>query len=225
MDVLSLVIGFIVGLVCGSSAIYIYTKYRGKGDKKVSITSSPLSPSAPTGARLVESVALDRAKRELKTLLLEKELLSNALTRVYEAESEGMITKEEREKLSEKYREQLKSVNEKLSNLEALIEVGELEKLRNELFNLLKQKIEQIEERLQRARSRLEEMRGVAKPTTSIEATHPTPIPVPISTTPSEKKVEKPVAREQPEVDTRVKKLRDEVLEALAKLEQIDIEE
>lgn len=196
-------IGFAIGVVCGSIIIYIF-KYRVKIEEKMSLPKS-------MEVKSIESVKLDKMRRELKTLLLEKDLLSNALTRVYEAESEGLITKEEREKLSEKYREQLKLINEKLSNLEAFIEVGELEKLRDELFNLFKQKIEQIDERLQHARSRLEEISGVAKTKTPMEA-------------PTEKKIEKQAAREELEVDARVKKLRDEVLEALAKLEQIDIE-
>ncbi|MEM2338915.1 MAG: hypothetical protein QXW83_01790 [Nitrososphaerales archaeon] len=206
MDYLSLAIGFAIGAACGSIIIYIF-KYQGKIGEKMDLPKL-------MEAKSIESVKLDKMRRELKTLLLEKDLLSNALTRVYEAESEGVITKEEREKLSEKYREQLKLINEKLSNLEVFIEVGELEKLREELFNLFKQKIEQIDERLQHARSRLEEISGVVKTKTPMEAIAPT-----------EKKVEKQAAREELEVDVRVKKLRDEVLEALAKLEQIDIEE
>ena len=53
---------------------------------------------------------LDGSKREMRTLMLERDLLSAALTKVYEAESDGQITREEREMIARKYSSQIQGV-------------------------------------------------------------------------------------------------------------------
>ncbi|MCP8322032.1 MAG: hypothetical protein H3Z52_14020, partial [archaeon] len=75
---------------------------------------------------------------------------------------------------------------------------------------LFERKIGQIESRLDRAKARLEEIKGIPKPS----------IPAKL-----EQKEEKPkIKAEEARVEDRVKALRDEVLRALDRLEQIDIE-
>ena len=53
---------------------------------------------------------LDSSKREMRTLLLERDLISATLTKVYEAESDGQITKEEREIIARKYSAQIQGL-------------------------------------------------------------------------------------------------------------------
>ena len=160
------------------------------------------------------SPRLELAKKESKTLLLEKELLATALTRVYEAEADGNITKDERAKLSGKYRDQLRTVEERLGDVELHIEVGELERLRDDLINLFNQKMTNIETRLDGAKIGLNRLRS---------QTPPEDIPVPIPT--EEKKVEKRKPKPvDSKVDDRVKEIREEVLTALTRLEEMDVE-
>ncbi|MGQ9718263.1 MAG: hypothetical protein ACUVWK_00175 [Nitrososphaerales archaeon] len=211
MDPIDVAIGLGVGFVIGSLMLYFPSKITSKRPKEKA--EAPTEKSSPPIAqeKLVQATELEKARKELNALLLEKELLSGALTRVYEAEVQKKITKEEREQLSSKYREQLKMVEEKLGNAELLIEVGEMENLRNELLGLFERKIGQIESRLNRAKARLEEVRA----------------PIPKSLTPvrAEQREEKPKAKtEEAKVEDKVKALRDEVLQALDRLEQMDIE-
>lgn len=205
MEIVSLALGVAVGAAAGGSGTYLLARRL-----KPSKIEKPNVEVARS--RSVDETEVKRARKELKTLLLEKELLAGALTRVYEAEAEGKITKEEREVLASKYKEQLKSVEGKLGDLELVIEVGELENLRTELVGLLQKKIAQIEERLHEAKVKLGRIRA-----------EPRPEAPPIEK--REEKVEKrrPEAGEV-EVDERVRALREEVLEALARLEQMDIE-
>ena len=163
----------------------------------------------------VQSVAtpqLEVARKEVKTLLLEKELLATALTRVYEAEADGNITKDERAQLSGKYRDQLRKVEDRLGDVELHIEVGELERLRDELIGLFDQKMTNIETRLEEAKVGLNRLRS---------RTPPEDIPVPTEEKKVEKRKPKPV---ESQVDERVKELREEVLTALTRLEEMDIE-
>ncbi|MEM2873118.1 MAG: hypothetical protein QXD82_02995 [Nitrososphaerales archaeon] len=211
MELFDLAVGLGIGFIIGSFIFYALSKFSKKQPKEKAETPIIKSPLPTTEEKLIQMPDLEKARKELNALLLEKELLSSALTRVYEAEVQNKITKEEREQLSNKYREQLKAVEEKLSNAELLIEVGELESLRSELIGLFERKMGQIESRLTRAKARLEE---VKVPTPKI----PTPAKL-------EQKEEKPkIKTEEARVEDKVKALRDEVLQALDRLEQIDIE-
>ena len=78
---------------------------------------------------------LEKSRREMRTLLLERDLLSAALTKVYEAENEGKITREEREMIAKRYSSQIRDMESKLSDKELIVEVGELEGLRDELVD------------------------------------------------------------------------------------------
>jgi hypothetical protein len=100
--------------------------------------------------RTIPRDQLEKGKKELRTLLVEKELVSAALTRLYEAEASGEITKDEREILGAKYREELKSLDKKIRGLDVFIEVGDLETLRDQLLQLVGEKIEAIEKRIER---------------------------------------------------------------------------
>lgn len=211
MELFDIVIGLGIGFIIGSFIFYISSKSLKKQPKEKAEVLS-IKPSLPTTQeKLIQMPDFERARKELNTLLLEKDLLSGALTRVYEAEVQNKITKEEREQLSNKYRVQLKAVEEKLSNAELLIEVGELENLRDELIGLFERKIGQIESRLDKAKAKLEEIR------------------VPISKLPMPAKLERKEEKskmkaEEARVEDKVKALREEVLQALDRLEQIDIE-
>lgn len=165
----------------------------------------------------VTAAELERSKREMRTLMVERDLLSSALMRVYEAETEGRITKEEREEIAKRYSDQIKSIQNKLKDMELVVEVGELERLRSELMSLFTEKIQNIEARLDQARERL----GLAGAPVPRKEAEPRLVE---RETELEKVVEKKAKPEMSESERRVKELRDEVMEALTKLEQIDLE-
>jgi len=210
MELFDVAIGLGIGLIIGLSIFYITLKSSKQNIEKAE-TLAPTTLPLSAQEKLIQMPELEKARKELNAILLEKELLSSALTRVYEAEVQKKITKAEREQLSQKYREQLKAVEEKLGNTELLIEVGELENLRDELINLFERKIVQIESRLNQAKAKIREVFGPAikpsMPTKGVE------------------KKEKNEKSEEAKVDEKVKALREEVLQALDRLEQIDIEE
>jgi hypothetical protein len=118
----------------------------------------------------IPSSKLEKSRRELKTLLFEKELVSGALTRLYEAEANGEITRDERETLAVKYREQLKDLNSEIVKIDAFIEVGDLEVLRDQLIELVQQKVEAIEKRIEKTRPLAQALiaEGASAPTQQI---------------------------------------------------------
>jgi hypothetical protein len=165
----------------------------------------------------VSSDEVERSRREMRALMLERDLLSSALMKVYEAETEGRITKEEREMIAKKYSDQIKSMQDKLKDVELIVEVGELERLRDELLTLFREKIQNIEARLDQAKDRL----GTAAPEV---VQKPAPVPRLENVEELERVVQRRARPEMTDAERRVKEIREEVMEALTKLEQIDVE-
>ena len=107
----------------------------------------------------IHSVEIENAKRDLQSYVIEKELAVNALTRLYEAEQDDVITKDQRNKLSSKYVTQLNNINEKMGDFELLIEVSDMENLKDELINSFENKIKQLNNRLTSSKAKLNKNR------------------------------------------------------------------
>jgi hypothetical protein len=230
-DPTTLVIGVAAGGAAGLGISYASFYPRGR-NKKIQVMQR--DESGQLRKKTVTADDLEKSRREMRTLLLERDLLSAALTKVYEAENEGKITREEREMIAKRYSSQIRDMESKLSDKELIVEVGELEGLRDELLTLFREKIQNIESRLDQAKERLpsasqqraSEMEAPAiagarsKSATSVAAT------VSAQSSQSED-LERAVERKAPrrddtEGERRVKAIRDEVMEALERLEQID---
>ena len=214
VDVLTAVVAGAIGLGLGGVVTYFVFYSRPKSEKADVVVRS-------SGPRAVSSTVtnadLDKSRREMRTIMVERDLLSSAMMKLYEAENDGRITREEREMISKRYSEQIKDLQSKLKDVELVVEVGELEGLRNELVTLFEGKISNIEGRLDAARQRL----GVAPPEPPKKEAAP---PKANRETDLEKVVERRAKPELSESEKRVKEIRDEVMEALTRLEQIDIE-
>jgi hypothetical protein len=213
VDVLTAVVAGAVGLGLGGLVSYYVFYARAKQEKVV-------IPRAPPGTTSTESTFtssdLERSRREMRTIMVERDLLSSAMMKLYEAETEGRITREEREMISKRYSDQIKDLQSKLKDVELVVEVGELEGLRGELVALFETKIQNIETRLDAAKQRL----GAAAP----QAVKKEVAPKVERESDLERVVERRAKPEMTESERRVKEIREEVMDALTRLEQIDIE-
>ena len=208
MDPFTIVLGGGIGAAVGALTIYLIMSRRGEPKQQ----NEPKLLGTDFKRRINRS-EMEKARRNLNTVLLEKDLISGALTRVYEAEADGKISHTEREELAARYKKRLGEVEEKLGDTEITIEVGELERLRDELMNLFEKKMHQIDNRLQDAGVKLNKLKGQIEPVKTLEDIEKKP----------RVKTRTPKI-EEIEVDDKVKALREEVLESLARLEQMDIE-
>ena len=213
VDVLTAVVAGAIGLGLGGVVSYYVFFSRPRAEKVVVAARETRRRPAVT---TVSSSDLDHSRRDMRTIMVERDLLSSAMMKLYEAENDGRITREERETISKRYSEQIRELQSKLKDVELFVEVGELEGLRNELVALFDQKVQNIEVRLEAARQRLGPIAPEAvKKEAAPRAEHGTDL---------EKVVEKRAKSELSESERRVKEIRDEVMEALTRLEQIDIE-
>ena len=87
-------------------------------------------------------------RTELLSFLFEKNLTSEAITRVYEAAQDGRIDRLERDKLLLKYKDQLNSLNKKIAYIQPLADFSDLKELRNSLVSLLEDRISALDKKL-----------------------------------------------------------------------------
>jgi hypothetical protein len=88
------------------------------------------------------------ARAELLSILFEKNLTAEAITRVYEASQDGRIDRLERDRLLLKYKQQLDSLNQKVASLQPVADFADLTELRNNLVLLLEDRISALDKKL-----------------------------------------------------------------------------
>ena len=87
-------------------------------------------------------------RTELVSLLFEKTLASEAITRVYEAAQQGKIDRLERDRLLLKYKEQLDSLNRKIQELQPAADYIEIFEMRNSLTKIIEDRISALDQKL-----------------------------------------------------------------------------
>jgi hypothetical protein len=236
-DAATLIIGVAAGGAAGLGISYISFYPRGSGRK---VKAMQRDETGQLRKKMVTMEDLQSSRKEMRTLLLERDLLSAALTKVYEAENEGKITREEREIIAKRYSSQIRDLESKLRDKELIVEVGELEGLRDELMTLFREKIQNIETRLDQAKERFpilsaqekeDETKALEATTTSANSRRSAGQSAGggavAQTSGQGESLERAVERKSPKRDDtegerRVRAIREEVMEALERLEQID---
>lgn len=260
MSTFEIIIALFGGLLAGTIFSLLLSKFS-KSNVNLTTTNVTNHKNIPS---ISEKFETEQARIRYKTLKLEKELHTDALGRIFQAEGDGRITKQERELLSERYREQIKTLDNSLQDSELILEASELETLHVELTNLFTKKLSQIERRLNELLIKLETVKTFSKQEitpiqSEIDKTNESSIeepplitkkdisPIKVTNTQaiSDNKIVKKVvigeklsqenlqpvkkstikkSKDTPLADEKVDAIRDEVLDALQRLEQLDVE-
>jgi hypothetical protein len=149
------------------------------------------------------------AKAELASLVFEKTLAAEAITRVYEAAQDGRIDRLERDRLLVKYKHDLDALNERIATTKPVAEYSDLADMRNNLASLLEDRISALDRKLA-------EMSKAGAAPVVIERVQVMPIPDKIRDD-SEKKQFK--AEEK-----SIEQLQKEIVQALTRLEQVELD-
>ncbi|MBN1682549.1 hypothetical protein JW865_03240 [Candidatus Bathyarchaeota archaeon] len=91
---------------------------------------------------------IEKAKSNIRTLTLKQEITSMVLRRLFEAEDEGEISKDERIRLSSTYEEEMKLVAEELKHAELVVSLAELESIREEIIKKFEATLNQTQEKI-----------------------------------------------------------------------------
>jgi hypothetical protein len=166
--------------------------------------------------RSVTSEDAKKAREELRLLDLEREILSYAIRRLYEAQAEGKISEEERERLVAGYKERMLKIKETISRSESIVALHELEAMQEDLVKLFSDRFDEINKKIEDLRSSL-----ALKPVKEV----PIPSPAPPEKEEKEKRrPRKPPAPKKTEAEKRIEEIRAEVEKVLERLGQIEVE-
>jgi len=181
-------------------------------------------PSLSQVERHLRQTDVERARSSLRTLTLKRELLTMVLKRLFEAEDEEEITREERLRLSRDYEAEMKKLGEDLKQAELVVTLNELETIREDI-------LKKYESTLNETQARIDAVLKELK----LEKPKKVPAKEPPKRKRVEKKEEEPEEEEEEErppaprrrrseVEEKLEQLRKEVLKELEELEKLEIE-
>lgn len=215
----------IVLVAGGATAVAFFALYAMKGRKKPEEESLervveareswlPFKPQ-----RTVTREEAKEAKKGLKMLELERDILSYAIRSLYEAQAEGRISEEERESLAHRYKTRMMKIRDSISKSESVVALHELEAMQEDLIKLFSERFDELGEKVEELRTRLE-----------VEPIKEMPVPAPAPKAPAPAVKEKTKVRKRPaaprktEAEKRIEEIRAEVEKVLERLEQIEVE-
>ena len=218
-----------LGVILASLIVVYAMRKRGKKEEKVSEEEKLETELKGLPFKILKSVPSEEAahaKEELRILDLEREILSDAIRRLYEAHAEGKITQEERERLAQTYKSRMMNVKEAISKDESLVALHELEAMQEDLIKLFSERFGELSTKIEELRSKVEAkpIKEIAIP---VAKAPPTATPEDRSTEEKAKKKRKaPSAKPTPrtEAEKRIEEIRAEVEKVLDRLGQMEVE-
>jgi CBS domain containing-hemolysin-like protein len=168
------------------------------------------------------------AKDELRILDLEREILSDAIRRLYEAHAEGKISEQERERLASSYKSRMMAVKDSMAKDETIVALHELEGMQEDLMKLFSERFGDLSVKVEELRSRID-----VAPVKEVAVRMPkSKMPEDLEGVGEEEAVEKPKRKRKApakpsaksEAEKRIEEIRNEVEKVLDKLGQMEIE-
>jgi len=192
------------------------------------LESKPQTESAtfPSGKMTVTEADLQTARKDLKLLSVERDIVSAALTTIYEAEAKGILTENERNQLLGRYKDDLKRLEEKIAEEQKIIDLYELEKAREDLLKNFSAKISEIDSKINALRPALGITPSQPEEQKTAQSEIETAETQSASGAVAAAAKEKTQAKERPKskAEQRLEEIREEVLRAMERLEQIEAE-
>ena len=163
-----------------------------------------------------------KARDRLRLAGLEREILGDALTRIYEAETKGVISEAEKNQLVQRYKTDLKRVDGELETHQKVVDLYELESAKEDLLKSFHEKMLEID-------SKISQIKPVANTSSSGEVrtvqTSSSPAKTePVAPAPANTNKERPKEKPKNKADEKLETIREEVLKAMERLEQIETE-
>jgi hypothetical protein len=220
-----------------ATALIVLYATRMRKTKPKMAPESPITPAEAWTKRLslspertVTTEEAQGAKEKLKMLDLEREILSFAIRRLYEAQAEGKITEEDRERIAERYKSRMMKVRDNISKSESVVALHELESMQEDLVKLFSERFDELGKKVEDLRTRLEikaeKEEEVAAPTFELPSAEATEAPERETEKEKKKVRKKPAPAPTPKTDAekRIEEIRAEVEKVLERLGQIEVE-
>jgi len=250
-----LILGIVVIVVAGV-AIFMFWRASGSSKKKeeekkkeeptkeedplkVELQLTERKVKVPPLEKKIATTDVEKAKSQIRTLTLKQEINSMVLRRLFEAEDENEISREERIRLSKSYEDEMKQIADDLKRSEMLVSLAELESIREEIVKKFEESLTQTQSRIDTIIKELK----IEEPPTPTEEEKPkfptagrkrrlVPKTKAEGTAEEGEEVEEPSEAEgeekQPagkqDVESRLEQLKKEVMKELEELDKLELE-
>jgi len=220
------VIVALAAVVVAFFTLFVFMKRKGAKGKPLEVAQLEVKEKSPFKvSRSVSVEEAEKARERLRMLELEREILRDAIRRLYEAHAEGKITEEERERLAQRYKGRMLKIKNAITENESIVALHELEAMQEDLVKLFNERFDELNTKIEELRSRLE-IKQVKEAPAIVPIS--TPPAKPIETAPKKRKrrVRKPSPPASPktEAEKRIEEIRAEVEKVLERLGQMEIE-
>ena len=217
----------VLGVIAASLIVIYAMRRRWRKEEKPSEEEKAKMELKGLPFKVVKSVSpeeMTHARGELRILDLEREILSDAIRRLYEAHADGKITEEERERLARKYKARMMTVKEAISKDESLVALHELEAMQEDLIKLFSERFNEVSGKVEDLRSKLEvePVKEIAVP--GVEEPRTAEKPVAEGKTKKKRKRARVKPSPKTEAEKRIEKITAEVEKVLERLGQMEVE-
>ena len=180
------------------------------------------APSVEIEHSVTESDA-SHSREILKALKLEREIIGTALTTIYESEIQRIITRDERDRLLDKYSSDLKTLESRISEHQRIVDTFDLESAKKELLLSYREKVAEIDKKLADLRSSDTPQPSIIAQTKSNQIA--TPSERAEATPQSDLKIAGTGLQDaKARTEKKIEAIKEEVLRAMERLEQIESE-
>lgn len=227
----------IVGFVAVAILIFLATKKNRKLFEDIFKKPEKVTEPKKTEEKTVEEKAktlatdiqprlamenVEKLKRDLRLMDVEREIVGYALTRLYEAEAEGKITEQDRTQLLGRYENEMQRLDKEIEKKQMIVKLHDLEETKASLVAMFHGKLDEISRNIEGIRVAL----GILPAEPAQVKTQP---PQPAETLPTKERKSRerptPKPRAKSKTEERIEAVQEEVLKVLERLEQIEIEE
>ena len=206
-------------------ALLLFGRKKPPQEEKPTTTSIEPFPVPDIMKKTVTESDVSKARERLRVASLERDIVGDALTKIYEAEAKGQITEAERNQLAQRYKVDLKRVDGEIDTHKKVVDLHELESAKEDLLKSFNEKLMEIDARINQIKPSITQI-------TAQEAKVPVSTPQPVKTetppaTPAQPSANKErPSKEKPKnkAEERLEAIREEVLKAMERLEQIETE-
>jgi hypothetical protein len=181
-------------------------------------------PIPDTIRKTVTESDIAKARNKLRVSNLERDIIGDALTKIYEAEAKGIINEPEKNQMIQPYKTDLKRVDGEIDTYKKTVDLYELEAAKEDLFKRFQETFLDIQ-------ARIEKIRPSLNLPASTETKPDAPKPIPAKTEPTEltdentpPKEKLPREKARNKAEEKIETIREEVLKAMERLEQIETE-
>jgi len=180
-------------------------------------------PIPDTIRKTVTETDIAKARNKLRVANLERDIIGDALTKIYEAEAKGTINEPEKNEMIQPYKNDLKRVDAEIDTYKKTVDLYELETAKEDLFKRFQETFLDIQVRIEKIRPSLN-LSTETKPA-ELKQTPAKPDPADPTTEENPPPKEKP-SREKArnKAEEKIETIREEVLKAMERLEQIETE-